>query len=135
MALKFRKRVKILPGVTLNFSKSGISTTIGAKGFSVNTGKKGSYLNVGVPGTGFYDRKKLNISGNSTKQTDAIVNSDPLKNWFIAEDNDLTLIYKRKPASLITIHLLIFIFTCFSLGIVNILYEIFRKKRIIIEKK
>ena len=32
MALFFRKRIKILPGVTLNLSKSGVSATVGRKG-------------------------------------------------------------------------------------------------------
>lgn len=59
MGLKFRRRQKPFPGVYLNFSSGGISTTIGLKGFSANLGKKGAYLNTGIPGTGFYDRKKI----------------------------------------------------------------------------
>lgn len=59
MALKFRRRQKLFPGVYLNFSSKGISTTIGVKGFSVNLGQKGVYLNTGLPGTGLYDRKKI----------------------------------------------------------------------------
>ena len=49
----------MLPGVTLNFSKSGISTTIGTKGASVNIGKNGVYGNAGIPGTGIYMREKI----------------------------------------------------------------------------
>ena len=63
--MRFRKSVKILPGVRVNFSKSGVSTTVGVKGLSINTGKKGSYLNTGIPGTGLYDRKK--IGGGSSR--------------------------------------------------------------------
>ena len=48
-----------MPGVTLNFSRSGISTTVGVPGASINLGKKGAYLNTGIPGTGLYDRKRL----------------------------------------------------------------------------
>ena len=59
MGIRFRKRVKLLPGVTLNFSKSGISTTIGTKGASVNIGKNGVYGNAGIPGTGIYMREKI----------------------------------------------------------------------------
>lgn len=59
MGIRFRKRVKVLPGVTLNFSKSGISTTIGTKGASVNIGKNGVYGNAGIPGTGIYMREKI----------------------------------------------------------------------------
>jgi len=59
MAMKFRKRIKIAPGVNINLSKSGISTTVGPRGASANVGKKGAYLNTGIPGTGIYDRTKL----------------------------------------------------------------------------
>ena len=59
MGWRFRKRVKIAPGVNLNFSKSGTSVTVGGKGASVNVGKKGVYGNVGIPGTGIYNREKL----------------------------------------------------------------------------
>ncbi|STO54391.1 Uncharacterised protein [Canicola haemoglobinophilus] len=56
---KFRKRIKIAPGISINLSKSGISTTVGVKGLSVNLGKDGTYLNAGLPGTGIYTRTKL----------------------------------------------------------------------------
>src|SRR5690606_18289118 len=59
MAINFRKRKKILPGVYLNFSKKGISTTVGPRGANINFGKKGAYLNTGIPGTGLYSRKKI----------------------------------------------------------------------------
>ena len=59
MALFFRKRIKILPGVTLNLSKSGVSATVGRKGASVSVGKRGTYLNAGLPGTGIYSRTRL----------------------------------------------------------------------------
>lgn len=57
--MKFRKRAKLFSGVYLNFSKSGISTTIGGPGVSVNFNKKGAFLNTGIPGTGLYDRQKI----------------------------------------------------------------------------
>lgn len=59
MAWKFRKRIKIAPGITINLSRSGVSTTIGTRGASVNIGKNGTYLNTGIPETGIYDRKKM----------------------------------------------------------------------------
>lgn len=63
--MKFRRRVKLFPGVNLNLSKSGISTTIGGRGASVNFNKKGTFLNTGIPGTGLYDRQKI---GNRKKK-------------------------------------------------------------------
>lgn len=73
MSISFRKRVKITPGVNLNFSKSGISTSLGPKGAKINIGKKGAYLNAGIPGTGIYSRvkltdKKLNYSKTNTQE-------------------------------------------------------------------
>ena len=65
MAWNFRKRVKVAPGVTLNFSKNGVSTTIGPKGANINISKRGVYGNAGIPGTGLYKREK--ISGKRTK--------------------------------------------------------------------
>lgn len=63
--MKFRKRVKVFPGFSLNFSKSGISSTIGVPGASINFSKKGTYLNSGIPGTGFYDRQKIGGTSNN----------------------------------------------------------------------
>ena len=59
MAWSYRKRVRIAPGVHLNLSRRGVSTTIGVRGVSVNFGKKGTYVNTGIPGTGFYNRQKI----------------------------------------------------------------------------
>ena len=59
MGLRFRKRVKIAPGITLNFSKSGISTTVGVRGASVNFGRNGTYVNTGIPGSGLYMRERV----------------------------------------------------------------------------
>lgn len=57
--MRFRKRVKVFPGFYLNFSNSGMSSTVGVKGASINFSKKGTYLNTGIPGTGLYNRQKI----------------------------------------------------------------------------
>ncbi|HSD07893.1 DUF4236 domain-containing protein [Flavobacterium sp.] len=67
--MRFRKSIKILPGIKVNLSKTGLSTTVGAKGLSVNAGKKGTYFNTGIPGTGIYNRQK--ILGNSGSQSNS----------------------------------------------------------------
>ena len=59
MAWRYRNRVTLFPGITLNFSKSGVSTTFGVPGASVNVGKDGVFMNTGFPGTGFYSRNKI----------------------------------------------------------------------------
>ncbi|MDO6722628.1 DUF4236 domain-containing protein [Celeribacter halophilus] len=59
MGVRFRKSIKVAPGVRLNVSKSGVSTTVGVRGASVNVGKQGVYGNAGIPGTGLSVREKL----------------------------------------------------------------------------
>lgn len=59
MALRFRKSVQIIPGLRLNFSKSGISSSLGVKGARVTFSKHGAYSNVGLPGTGLYMRERI----------------------------------------------------------------------------
>ena len=68
MSWRFRKYIKIAPGVKLNISKSGVSTTIGGKGASVNIGKNGAYLNTSIPGTGLYNRQKIS-TGKKARST------------------------------------------------------------------
>lgn len=71
MAIRFRKRIRLLPGVTLNLSKSGVSTTVGPRGASVNIGKRGTYLNTGLPGTGLYSRERLDRPRAGTRHAGA----------------------------------------------------------------
>jgi hypothetical protein len=52
MAIRFRKRIRILPGVWLNVGKSGVSISIGSKGLTVNIGERGTRTTLSVPGTG-----------------------------------------------------------------------------------
>lgn len=74
--MRFRRRQKLFPGVMLNFSKTGISATVGAKGASVNLGRAGAFLNTGIPGTGLYDRKRIGArSGNSVSNSGTTRNS------------------------------------------------------------
>lgn len=66
MSWTFRRRIKVLPWVHLNLSKSGISTNIGPRGFNFNIGAKGVSSTIGLPGTGLYSRNKMNISKRDT---------------------------------------------------------------------
>ena len=75
MAWNFRRRKKIAPGVYINMSKKGISTTIGPKGASMTFGPNGTYLNTSIPGTGMYNRRK--ISSNSSKNNISFTPSSP----------------------------------------------------------
>jgi hypothetical protein len=59
MGLRFRRRITIVPGVHLNISRSGISTSVGVRGASLTLGKRGTYGNIGLPGTGISYRERI----------------------------------------------------------------------------
>ena len=53
MGWRFRKSVKILPGIRLNFGKGGLtSTTIGGRWLKTNLSGRGVKHTVSAPGTG-----------------------------------------------------------------------------------
>jgi hypothetical protein len=66
--MRFRRRIKLLPGVHLNISKSGISTSVGVRGASVTLGKRGTYVNAGLPGTGISWRQKVPTHATGTSE-------------------------------------------------------------------
>jgi hypothetical protein len=68
LGFRFQKRISILPGVRINLSKSGVSTSLGPRGADVNIGKDGVTANAGIPGTGLSYRQKLG-GGASAKKT------------------------------------------------------------------
>jgi hypothetical protein len=63
--MRYRNRIKLAPGVNINLSRSGLSTTVGPRGANVNIGKNGSYLNTGIPGTGLYNRNRISGSNGT----------------------------------------------------------------------
>ena len=66
MSWLFRRRIRVIPGVRLNLSKSGVTASIGVRGASITLGGKGgTYANVGIPGTGIYSRRKIGGGKNS----------------------------------------------------------------------
>ena len=52
MGLRFRKRIRIAPGLWVNLSKGGVSLSEKIGSVTFNLGKKGVSGNVSVPGTG-----------------------------------------------------------------------------------
>lgn len=59
MGVRFRRSIKLAPGLRLNFSGSGVSLSAGPRGASVNFGSRGAFVNTGIPGTGLYSRSRL----------------------------------------------------------------------------
>lgn len=54
-SFRFRRSVKILPGVRLNFNTKSTSMTFGGKGFTKTVSSTGRVTNtIGIPGTGIH---------------------------------------------------------------------------------
>jgi Protein of unknown function (DUF4236) len=54
MPLRYFRRIRIMPGVRVNLSKSGASVSVGRRGFWYTVGPRGRRVSVGLPGTGLY---------------------------------------------------------------------------------
>ncbi|MGE4430518.1 MAG: DUF4236 domain-containing protein [Sphingobium sp.] len=63
MGWRFRRTVRIAPGIRVNISKSGFSTSLGGRGASVNFGPRGVRQTVGMPGTGLSFSKLVTKGG------------------------------------------------------------------------
>ena len=62
MGFRFRKQFTIFPGVKINLSKSGVSTSLGGHGATVNVGSSGKRtMTLGIPGTGLSYQLPLGI--------------------------------------------------------------------------
>lgn len=64
MGLRFYRRFKILPGLSLNLSGSGISASFGPRGAKMTVGPRGVFGSLGIPGTGLSYREKLDSKAN-----------------------------------------------------------------------
>jgi len=65
MAFRFRRTLKVAPGVRLNLSKGGLSGSLGPQGFSTSVGRQGLHGNIGLPGTGLSYRSRLGDSNQA----------------------------------------------------------------------
>ena len=52
MGFRFRRSFRLMPGIRLNLSRSGVSTSIGRRGAWFTIGPRGARATVGIPGTG-----------------------------------------------------------------------------------
>lgn len=52
MGFRFRRSIRLLPGVRLNLSKGTPSISVGRRGFTTNIGKRGVRNTIGLPGSG-----------------------------------------------------------------------------------
>jgi hypothetical protein len=69
MGWRFRHSFKVIPGVRLNLSKTGLSASIGGGPFTMNVGPRGVYGTASLPGSGISYRQKL--GGSASRHPDA----------------------------------------------------------------
>ncbi len=63
MGFRYRRSIRLAPGLKINLSKSGPSLSVGRRGATMNFGPRGTKLTVGIPGTGMSYQTKLAPSG------------------------------------------------------------------------
>ena len=54
MSLRFRRSLRIAPGIRLNLGLHGAGLSLGARGLHVGVNRRGMYSSAGIPGTGLY---------------------------------------------------------------------------------
>lgn len=92
MGLRFRKSISIIPGVKLNFGKTGMSVSTGVPGFRKTFHTSGKVTtSVGIPGTGLYyvDTKNTRTQNNSrnTGERQEIQQHNNGQNTYCATEN------------------------------------------------
>src|SRR5467141_580941 len=65
MPLRFFRRIRIAPGVSVNLSRSGASVSVGPRGAKVTVGPRGVRKTVGLPGTGVFYTTTSPLHGES----------------------------------------------------------------------
>lgn len=70
MGFRFRRRINLFPGLTLNLSGSGVSATVGVPGANVNISQRGVYGTAGIPGSGLHYRTPMMKSPKESEPQD-----------------------------------------------------------------
>lgn len=80
MGIRFRKKIKIAPGVNINLNSKSVSVTTGVKGAHHTVSSNGSRTtSVGIPGTGLSYAKTTRSSGETQKSRSN--NADVNNKW------------------------------------------------------
>ena len=71
MSIRFRRRLKIAPGITLNFNKNSVGLSLGVRGahYTMNSSGRRT-ISAGIPGTGISSVETLS-GGTRTRRTAA----------------------------------------------------------------
>lgn len=71
MSFRFQKRITLFKGLSINFSKTGTSFSIGPRGAKLNVRGDKVTGTMGIPGTGLSYRKRL---GGNADEVDTLDN-------------------------------------------------------------
>jgi hypothetical protein len=68
MSLRFRRTMKIAPGIRLNLTKTGVSARVGPPGLGATVGTSGTTVSAGIPGTGLHASQKIKKGKSAASQ-------------------------------------------------------------------
>lgn len=101
MSIRFRRSMKLMPGVRLNFSKSTVGLSFGVPGARYTINSKGRRtVSAGIPGTGLYATETLSsgrrkstksASANSVDQPAPPIGTNPPKPGLLASKAERAL--------------------------------------------
>jgi hypothetical protein len=79
MGWRFRRSIRVFPGISLNLSRSGVSTSVGVRGAHITVGHGKVRETVGIPGTGlsYTHVDKTHTEGHSEAQPQPVANVLP----------------------------------------------------------
>jgi hypothetical protein len=72
MTFRFRRTMKIAPGIRINLTKKGVSARVGPRGAGVTVGTSGTTVSAGIPGTGLHASKKIKAPPKRHTEASAI---------------------------------------------------------------
>ena len=74
LGFRFRRSIRVLPGIRLNLGRRGVSVSAGVRGAHVTMSKDGTRTTVGLPGTGMsytdYQRHPHIVEGDTPVTTE-----------------------------------------------------------------
>lgn len=76
MSVRYWRRIRLFPGVTLNVSKTGVSLTLGFRGANWTIGRRGHTASVGLPGSGLSYRKQVSHE-NAAEGVRDLIDEEP----------------------------------------------------------
>lgn len=78
MGFRFRRSIRILPGIRLNIGKRGVSTSIGVRGAHITVGHGQVRETVGIPGSGLSYTHVDKTHGEVRREAQPAVVTEPL---------------------------------------------------------